>query len=210
MTALNQILEHKVVAILRGLPYSEIIPVANALYDGGIRIIEVTLNSENALAAIEQLNQEFNNKMLVGAGTVLDVNDTNNAIDAGAAFIISPSLNKEVIKVTKDKNLISIPGAFTPTEIIAAYNFGADIINIFPCLNADYVKNILAPLNHIKVMPTGGINADNINAFSAAGAVAFGVGSALVHNNSPVNKHYLQQLTIKASALINALKKATA
>jgi len=209
MTALSQILEHKIVAILRGMPSSEIIPIAKALYKGGIRIMEITLNSENALAAIEQLSHEFENRMLIGAGTVIDINNAKNAIAAGAKFIISPSLDAAVIKATKDENLVSIPGAFTPTEIVAAHKFGADIIKIFPCLNAAYVKNILAPLNHIKVMPTGGINAGNIQEYAASGAVAFGIGSTLVHNDT-VNEHYLQQLTAKATALTGALKKATA
>ena len=209
MTILSQILEHKIVAILRGMPSSEIIPIANALHKGGIRILEVTLNSENALAAIEQLSNEFENSMLIGAGTVINANDAKNAIAAGAKFIISPSLDAAVIKATKNENLVSIPGAFTPTEIVAAHNFGADIIKIFPCLNAAYVKNILAPLNRIKVMPTGGINAGNIQEYAATGAVAFGIGSALVHNDT-VNEHYLQQLTAKATALTEALKKATA
>ena len=209
MTTLSQILEHKIVAILRGMPSSEMIPIANALYKGGIRIMEVTLNSENALAAIEQLSNEMENRMLIGAGTVLDSNDARNAIAAGAKFIISPSLDATVIKTTKDAGLVSIPGAFTPTEIVAAHNFGADIIKIFPCLNAAYIKNILAPLNHIKLIPTGGIHAGNIQEYAASGAVAFGIGSALVYNDT-VNEHYLQQLTVKAAALTEALKKAIA
>jgi len=209
MTVLSQILEHKIVAILRGMPSSEMIPIANALYKGGIRIMEVTLNSENALSAIEQLSNAFENDMLIGAGTVLDSNDAKNAIDAGAKFIISPSLDATVIQATKDAGMVSIPGAFTPTEIVAAYNFGADIIKVFPCLNAAYIKNVLAPLNHMKLMPTGGIHAGNIQEYAATGAVAFGIGSALVHNDA-VNEQYLEQLTAKAAALTGALKKATA
>lgn len=205
MTALSQILQHRIVAILRGMPSSEIINIAYALYNGGIRILEITLNSENALTAIEKLEQEFKNKMLVGAGTVLDAKDANNAIAAGAAFLISPSLDIDVIKTAKNANVVSIPGAFTPTEILTAHNKGADIIKIFPCPNAEYVKNVLAPLNHIKVMPTGGIDASNIQQFAKTGAVAFGIGSALV-GKAVVDEAYLESITSKAKQLVAALQ----
>lgn len=206
MTSLSQIFEHKIVAILRGMPPAEITNIASALYDGGIRLLEITLNSEDALPAIEQLNHEFKNKMLIGAGTVIDKKDAKNAIAAGAAFLISPSLDTQVIKAAKDAGIISIPGAFTPTEIVAAHKNGADIIKIFPCLNADYVKNILAPLNFIKVMPTGGIDASNIQTFAKTGAVAFGIGSALVSSKATVNKAYLETITAKAKQLVAALQ----
>lgn len=168
--------------------------------------MEITLNSENALTAIEELEQEFKNKMLVGAGTVLDAKDANNAIAAGAAFLISPSLDVDVIKTANNANVVSIPGAFTPTEILTAYKNGADIIKIFPCPDAEYVKNVLAPLNHIKVMPTGGIDASNIRQFAKTGAVAFGIGSALVNSKAVVDEAYLETITSKAKQLIAALQ----
>ena len=205
MTALSQILEHKIVAILRGMPPTEILNIANALYNGGVRILEITLNSESALPAIEQLNHELKNKMLIGAGTVINKKDAGNAIAAGATFLISPSLDVEVIKAANDANVVSIPGAFTPTEIIAAHKSGADIIKLFPCLNADYVKNILAPLNFIKLMPTGGIDASNIQTFAKTGAVAFGIGSALVNSKATIDEAYLENITAKAKQLMAAL-----
>ena len=207
MPHLEQIFEHKIVAILRGMPPAEIIHIATALYNGGVRLLEVTLNSENALPVIEQLSHEFKDKMIIGAGTVLDTKDAANAIDAGAAFLISPNLDLNVIGTAKKAGVVSIPGAFTPTEILAAHNNGADIVKIFPCLNAAYIKNILAPLNNVKVMPTGGIDATNIHTFAATGAVAFGIGSALVDSKASVNETYLQQLTAKAQELITALNK---
>ena len=205
MTALSQILNHKIVAILRGMPPKEIMNIANALYDGGIRIMEITLNSENALPVIEQLSHAFKDKMLIGAGTVLNTAGAANAIDAGAAFLISPSLDIAVIKAAKDAGVVSIPGAFTPTEILGAHNSGADIVKIFPCLDAAYVKNILAPLNHIRVMPTGGIDASNIKTFATTGAVAFGIGSALVNSKATVDETYLAELSGKARKLIAEL-----
>ncbi len=209
MSVLSKILEHKVVAILRGMLPRDILNIANALYKGGIRLLEVTLNSQDALHVIEQLKHEFADRMLIGAGTVLNTKDAKDAIHAGAAFLISPTLDIEVIKAAKDAGVISIPGAFTPTEILAAYNNGADIVKVFPALNAAYIKNILAPLNHIRVMPTGGIDADNIKTFAATGAVAFGVGSALVDSKTIVDESYLQDLTVKANKLIAALKQTS-
>jgi 2-dehydro-3-deoxyphosphogluconate aldolase/(4S)-4-hydroxy-2-oxoglutarate aldolase len=187
------------------MPPKEIIPIASALYDGGIRILEITLNSEDALPVIEQLSHTFKDRMLIGAGTVLNTKDANNAIDAGASFIISPSLDIAVIKTAKDAGVVSIPGAFTPTEILHAHNNGADIVKVFPCLDAAYIKNILAPLNHIKVMPTGGIDASNIKTFAATGAVSFGIGSALVNSKASIDQNYLAELPGKARKLIEAL-----
>jgi 2-dehydro-3-deoxyphosphogluconate aldolase/(4S)-4-hydroxy-2-oxoglutarate aldolase len=205
MQLLSQLLDHKIVAILRGMPPQEIMHIAGALYDGGIRLLEVTLNSEAALPLIEELSVTFKDRMLIGAGTVLDVGDANDAIAAGAAFLISPALDIAVIKTTRDAGRISIPGAYTPTEILTAHNNGADIVKVFPAPDAAYIKNILAPLNHIRLMPTGGIDAGNIKTFAAAGAVAFGIGSALVNSKAIIDETYLTTLTKKAKQLLTAL-----
>lgn len=205
MKILSEILDHKIVAILRGMPPKDVMRIAGALYDGGIRILEITLNSEAALSLIEQLSHTFKDKLLIGAGTVLNLTDAANAIDAGAVFLISPSLDTAVIKATKDAGLVSIPGAYTATEILTAHNNGADIVKVFPAPDAAYIKNILAPLSHIPVMPTGGVDAGNIKAFAAAGAVAFGIGSALVNSKAIVDDKYLAALSDKARKLIMAL-----
>lgn len=205
MTVLSQFLDYKIVAILRGMPPKDIVPIANALYAGGIRILEITLNSTDALPLIEKLSGVFKDRMLIGAGTVLNTTDAANAITAGAAFLISPSLDVAVIKAAKNAGVVSIPGAFTPTEILNAHNYGADIVKVFPALDATYIKNILAPLHHIPVMPTGGIDAANIKSFADAGAVAFGIGSALVNTKITVDETYLAALSLKAGKLIEAL-----
>ena len=207
MSSLSHILQHKIVAILRGMPPADIINIANALYDGGIRTLEITLNSQGALPAIEQLNDQFKNRMLIGAGTVLNTTDAANAIAAGAEFLISPSLDIGIISSAKAAGKVSIPGALTPTEILSAHNNGADIVKIFPAPDAVYIKNILAPLNHIRVMPTGGIDAGNIKEFTAAGAVAFGIGSALTDSRASITTNYLLELTAKAQRLIAALNQ---
>jgi 2-dehydro-3-deoxyphosphogluconate aldolase/(4S)-4-hydroxy-2-oxoglutarate aldolase len=206
MTILSQITVHKIVAILRGIQADDVLKITGALCDGGIKIIEVTLNSPNALLAIEQLNSAYGNQLLVGAGTVLDISGAKAAIAAGAKFLISPNVDIAVIRAAKDAGILSIPGAFTPTEIITAHNNGADIVKVFPAPDAAYIKNILAPLNHIRLMPTGGINLTNIKAFKDAGATAFGIGSSLVNNQSIIDEAYLQQLTIKAGNFIAAIR----
>ncbi len=206
MALLKYILQHKIVAILRGLNAEDVINVAAALYEGGINIIEVTLNSNDALSVIGKLSAAFQNKILVGAGTVLTVKDARSAIDAGARFLISPTLDVDVIKTAKDNSVVSIPGAYTPTEIFSAYKNGADIVKIFPAQSPGYIKQILAPLNNVLVMPTGGININNIEAYKKAGASAFGIGSSLVDNKEKVDGLYLQNLTATARRFIEAIK----
>ena len=206
MTSLEYILQHKIVAILRGLHAADLINVATALHEGGINIIEVTLNSNDALSLIKKLSSTFENKMLVGAGTVLTVSDARSAIDAGAHFLISPTLDVNVIKIAKNHSVVSIPGAFTPTEIFTAYQNGADIIKIFPAQSPEYIKQILAPLDKVLVMPTGGIDINNIEAYKKAAASAFGIGSSLVSNKEKVDELYLRNLTAKAKRFVEAIK----
>lgn len=207
MSVLHDILEHRIVAILRGMPPEDTLRIAGALYNGGIRILEITLNSKNALSLIEQLCEAYKDRMRIGAGTVIDRRDAMNAIDAGAEFLISPALDREVIAATKEAGLVSIPGALTPTEILEAHRQGADIVKVFPCPDAAYIKNVLAPLDHIRLMPTGGIDTSNIKTFAGTGAVAFGIGSALVGKTTLVDDQYLNTLTQKAASLLESLHR---
>lgn len=206
MSALSYIFEHKIVAILRGIHPNDVLNIATALHKVGITIIEVTLNSSQALLVIEELSHTFKGKMLIGAGTVLNVTEAMSAIDAGAQFLISPTLDIDVIKTAKDHSVVSIPGAYTPTEILTAYKNGADIIKVFPAQSPEYIKHILAPLNNIPVMPTGGVDINNIHEYKNAGASAYGIGSSLVNNNVTIDEAYLQNLTAKAKKFIEAIK----
>src|SRR5260370_41844441 len=138
MTVLSQILENKIVAIIRGADPADVLKIANALRQGGVNVLEITLNSSNALAAIKELTDKLGDKMFIGAGTVLNGDTAKIAIEAGAKFIISPNVNIETIQITKQYKAISIPGAYTPTEIVSAYTNGGDIIKIFPASNANY------------------------------------------------------------------------
>lgn len=206
MQPLQQILEDKIVAILRGCDPGHIVKIAGALNDGGVKLLEVTLNSPDALGAIRRITRELGEQLLVGAGTVLDAESAKAAIDAGARFIISPTLDAETILTTKKLGAISIPGAFTATEILQAYRLGADIVKVFPAsVGPGYFKDLRGPLPHIPLMPTGGVNLENIREFQKAGAVAFGIGSALVHSTSSVTEAYLEQLKEKAGKYVKAL-----
>lgn len=204
MEIIQDILKSKIIAIIRGANPDDVLKIAGALYAGGVKNLEVTLNSDNALEVIKQLSETMKDKMLIGAGTVLDENAAKSAIRAGAQFIISPHFNVEVIKITKQLGAISIPGAFTPTEIVNAFNSGGDIIKVFPAsTNVNYIKEIRAPLPHIPLMPTGGITLENIRNFQDAGAVAFGIGTALVNTNEEITEKYLNQLTERAYKFVH-------
>ncbi|MBD0284090.1 MAG: bifunctional 4-hydroxy-2-oxoglutarate aldolase/2-dehydro-3-deoxy-phosphogluconate aldolase [Flavisolibacter sp.] len=205
MMTLNQILENKIVAIIRGAQPDDVIKIAEALYEGGVKALEVTLNSPDALMVIETLSKKMEKELLIGAGTVLNALSAQSALSAGARFIISPNLDRETIQVTKESGAVSIPGAFTATEIVSAYQYGGDIIKVFPASDASYIKAIRGPLPHIPLMPTGGVNLENIQAFQKAGAVAFGIGSALVNTREEVTTEYLQQLTAKAKRFVQAV-----
>lgn len=205
MNIIDQIFEHRIVSIIRGARPDDVIDIADALYKGGVKLLEITLNSDNAFEVIKTVSARFENKMLIGAGTVLTSEDASRVIDSGAKFIISPSTDFEVIKATKQKGAISIPGAYTPTEIVNAYKAGADIIKVFPASAPKYIKEILAPLSHIPLMPTGGINLENIAEFQKAGAVAFGIGTSLVDTKKQITEEYLNEITKKAELFNKAI-----
>jgi 2-dehydro-3-deoxyphosphogluconate aldolase/(4S)-4-hydroxy-2-oxoglutarate aldolase len=203
--SLQHVLNHKIIAIIRGASPDDMLPIVNALYEGGIRTVEVTINSPKALKVIEQLSDELGDKMLVGAGTVLDQETARAALLAGARLIVSPTFDAATILMTKKYGALSIPGAMTPTEILAAYTCGGDIIKVFPAgVGPAFFKDMQGPLPHIPLMPTGGVNLDTIIQFQKAGAVAFGLGSVLTDTRQPATPAYLQALTEKAKQFVKA------
>lgn len=183
--------KHKFVAIMRNIDPAFTERTARALYDGGVRLFEVTFNPSDADtvkktgSVIEKLNKMFDGTALVGAGTVLTLDFAHIAHSAGAVFIVSPSTDASVMDYTKRHGMLSIPGAYTPTEIMTAHNLGADVVKIFPVAADEigYLKNILSPLSHIPFMVTGGINADSISEFMKLNPVAVGAGTSLVTND---------------------------
>jgi 2-dehydro-3-deoxyphosphogluconate aldolase / (4S)-4-hydroxy-2-oxoglutarate aldolase len=207
---LQQIEENGIVAVIRGAKPDQVRDIARALKDGGVKTLEITVDTPNVLSLIEGLSTELKGEVIVGAGTVLDPETARAAIMAGAQFIFSPTVNVDTIRVTKRYGVVSIPGALTPTEILTAYEHGADLIKVFPAnvFGPKYLKDIHGPLAHIPLMPTGGVDLSNVDAYIKAGAVALGVGSSLVNLKEEINAHYLDGLTQKASQFVAALKKA--
>jgi 2-dehydro-3-deoxyphosphogluconate aldolase / (4S)-4-hydroxy-2-oxoglutarate aldolase len=203
---LELIFEHRIVAILRGCELAHVLPIAEALYAGGIRLLEITLNSPGAFEAIETASARLGGRMVIGAGTVLDAAEATSAIAAGARFVLSPSLDLPTIRRTIDLGAVSIPGAFTATEILTAWRHGASIVKVFPAsVGPAYFRDLRGPLPQIPLMPTGGVNLENIREFDKAGAVAFGIGSALVTPAEALTDDYLEGLVFKATGYVKML-----
>lgn len=186
---INEIKKNKIIVIVRGVAADRLIPLAQAMYDGGIRLLECTYdasgripNSETA-ASIARLAEHFEGKMMIGAGTVLTEEQVRLTHEAGGRFIISPDTNPDVIRATKACSLVSIPGALTPTEAVIAHRAGADFVKLFPidAHGVGYLKAISAPLSHIKFLAVGGIDENNMTDYLAAGACGVGVGSCIVN-----------------------------
>lgn len=179
---LDRILATKIVAVVRSNSGDQLAKVVEALAEGGVLVSEITFTVPNALEIIQQVRKAMGDRVILGAGTVLDPETARAAILAGAEFIVSPTVNPETIKLCRRYGVPVMPGAFTPTEILTAWEAGADVVKVFP---ADvggpaYLKAVRAPLPQIRVMPTGGVDLTTANAFLDAGACALGVGSALV------------------------------
>lgn len=193
MNSNEMIEENKIFAIIRGVHPDHIAPLLQALYDGGIRIAEITLNSPNAMTCINNMSKVFEGKMLIGAGTVLNKQDAINAIQAGASFLVCPILDKEVILTANEHGIVVIPGAMTPTEIVRAIDYGADYVKVFPAgnLGPSYIKQIIAPLDNLKAIAVGGVNSDNAKDFLESGAIGLGVGGSLI------NMEYIEKLEFK-------------
>lgn len=186
---LQRILDGKVVAIVRGISSKYMLPTVEALKNGGITCVEVTfsLKSEeqslDTLKSIRMIKEHFGDSVAVGAGTVLTPDNVARAKEAGAEYIISPNVDEAVIKATKKMGMISIPGAVTPTEVITAYNWGADIVKLFPAasLGLPYVKALMGPIDGIPLTAVGGIYASNYRDFINIGCVGVGVGGNLAN-----------------------------
>lgn len=186
---INTIEKEKIITIVRGVEKDRLIPFAEAVYAGGIRLIEITysangdISDEETAKNIEMLAKHFDDRMLVGAGTVLSEKQVALTKNAGGCFIISPDTYENVIAKTRELEMVSIPGALTPSEVQAAHRYGADFVKLFPVtsLGTEYVKAIKAPLSHIKMLAVGGINEKNMKDYLDAGASGFGIGSNIVN-----------------------------
>ena len=187
---LQEILHTKIVAIIRLNSSKPVFNTAMALKDGGVMAIEITMGTPNALQEIEKLAKQAG--ILVGVGSVVDAQTAAQAINAGAAYIVTPATKKEVIEIAHKMDKPIVSGALTPTEILQAYEWGADIIKLFPAniLGLPYFKAVKAPMPYVPIMPTGGITVENTAEWLSNGAVALGVGSTLVNKKLIADKDF--------------------
>lgn len=205
--------KEKIVVIVRGVESDKLIPLAKAMYDGGIRLLEITysangsVSDEDTAKNIETLAKEFEGKMYIGAGTVLTKKQVELTKNAGGKFIISPDTNKEVIEETIKLGLVSMPGALTPSEIQSAHIYGADFVKLFPISNfgIGYVKAVKAPLSHIKMLAVGGVDENNMADYLKAGISGFGIGTNIV-NKKLIDEGKFDEITHLAKKYVANLK----
>jgi 2-dehydro-3-deoxyphosphogluconate aldolase/(4S)-4-hydroxy-2-oxoglutarate aldolase len=186
--------------------------VVEAMIAGGVTVVEVTMTVPGAVDLLRELKKEYGDKLLLGSGTVTTADQCQATIDAGAEFVVSPSLHPEVVAATKKNGKISCPGALTPTEAITAWNLGADYVKIFPCSalgGASYLKSLLAPFPQLKIIPTGGVTLQTAESFIKAGARALGVGSDLV-NLAAIGEGHPEKITETAKAYLQIIAAARA
>lgn len=210
MSVLEQLKADVIVAVIRQANPQNIISIAKALSNGGIKAVEITAETPKITTLIEMVTDELGDEILVGAGTVLDPETARAVIMAGAKFVVSPTTNRETISMTKRYGIISIPGALTPTEILTAYEYGADMIKVFPAsvFGPSYIKNIHGPFPYIPLMVTGGINLENISDYIHQGGVAIGLGSNLVNPTKLICEEDYLNLTKEAVKYTERVKAA--
>ncbi len=206
---LKRLTETGVVAVIRTQDGDELVSICEALVEGGVVGVEITMTSPGATEAIYKASKVLKGKAIIGAGSVLDPETARVVMLAGADFIVSPILNKDVIALCRRYGKIVIPGAFTPTEILAAWETGADVVKIFPAtkLGPEFIKDVKGPLPQVNLTPTGGISLKNLGEFLRAGAEFVGVGSALVSKRIVAEKDWAG-LTRLAAEYIEAAQEA--
>ena len=206
----SQILERVgLIPVLRAKSTKQALAVVDAMIAGGVSVVEVTMTCPDACGVLRALKSQYGSNVLLGSGTVTTPKDADLTIEAGAEFVVSPSLHPEVIAATKAAHKLSIPGALTPTEVVTAEAAGADYIKIFPCSavgGAPYLKALLAPFPHLKLIPTGGVTVETAESFLKAGARALGVGGDLVHL-AAIDEGRPEVITEAAKAYLQVIAK---
>ena len=194
------------VAVIRMSDSEKLKKVSEAIHKGGVSALEITMTTPNALAVIENLSRSMGDEILVGVGSVLDSQTAISAINAGAQFVVSPIYKQEIVETVKKLGIPVMPGAFTPTEIQTAYVNGADIVKVFPAdiVGMSFFKSVLAPMPHLKLMPTGGVTLTNAGDWLKAGAIAVGVGTALLEKKA-IDENNFAKLTENAKLLVKSI-----
>ena len=204
----TRIERERIVAVLRLEDPDKLCAVVDALAAGGVRVFEVTMTVPRAIELIGQLAASGRDDLLLGAGTVVDAETARRAIDAGARFVVGPVFRRDVIAACHERGVPAMPGCFTPTEILDAWDAGADIVKVFPStvLGPAFITDVRAPLPQVKLMPTGGVSIENAADWLRAGAVAVGIGSALVDAAS-VRAGYFAEITRRAERLVERVNE---
>jgi 2-dehydro-3-deoxyphosphogluconate aldolase/(4S)-4-hydroxy-2-oxoglutarate aldolase len=199
------------IPVVRVATTQEALDVADALKAGGARLIEVTFTVQGALEVIRKLKERYGTEIVLGAGTVLDVEGASSAVSAGAEFLVSPAFDMDVVLFAKKSNRLVIPGAMTPTEILNAWKAGADMVKVFPAGRLggpDYIKSIRGPLPFIPLVPTGGVDLRSAASYIKAGATALGVGGELVDKRA-VAEGQFDRIRESTRAFVRAIREAT-
>jgi 2-dehydro-3-deoxyphosphogluconate aldolase / (4S)-4-hydroxy-2-oxoglutarate aldolase len=203
---LMEILKRKAIAVLRVKEEEKLQRVIEAIYSGGVSVIEITMTVPNAVQLIEQMNEKLDKNIIIGIGSVLNSKTAEDAIEAGAKYVVSPIFKKEIIETAHKFDIPAMPGCFTPSEIQTAFEYGADIVKVFPAdiVGMEFFKAILAPMPHLKLMPTGGVSLSNAGEWLKAGACAVGIGSALLDKKAIQENNYLK-LTENAKLIMKSI-----
>ena len=206
---LGEILKRKAVAVLRVKEENKLQRVIEAIYAGGVSVAEITMTVPNAIHLIEKLGERLDKNIIIGVGSVLDGKTAEDAIKAGAKYVVSPIFKKEIIDTAHKFDVPVMPGCFTPTEIQTAFEYGADVVKVFPAdvVGMEFFKAILAPMPHLKLIPTGGVSLTNAGDWLTAGACAVGIGSALLDNKAIQEGNY-SKLTENAKIIMKSIKAA--
>jgi 2-dehydro-3-deoxyphosphogluconate aldolase/(4S)-4-hydroxy-2-oxoglutarate aldolase len=206
----NRMITEGLIPVIRVSSAKEAIDVADAIKEGGGTLIEITMSVQGAIDAIKELTQKYKDEIIMGAGTILDAETGRAALLAGAQFIVSPTLNLDLIQLAHRYSAVVIPGAMTPTEILTAWNAGADMVKVFPAAQLggpEYLKALRGPLPQILLVPTGGVNLQNAGAFIKAGATALGAGGELVDKKAVKEKKF-NIITENTRAFLKAIREA--
>jgi 2-dehydro-3-deoxyphosphogluconate aldolase / (4S)-4-hydroxy-2-oxoglutarate aldolase len=189
---LQRVLDCGIVAVVRSHDSDQLVDVTRALADGGVTVVEITMTVPHALDVLRQVHKALGDRVLLGAGTVLDPETARAVLFAGAAYIVAPTVNIEVIRLCQRYDKLVMPGAFTPTEILTAWEAGADIVKVFPAdvVGPAFFKAVRAPLPQVRLMPTGGVDLTTAAAFLQAGACCLGVGSQLVEPKAVAERNF--------------------
>ena len=209
---LKRIEEIGVIPVVRAASSEEAVTVAEAISEGGIPVLEITMTVPGAVTVIAELSKRFGDQVLVGAGTVLDPETADNCIKAGARFVVSPALNLRTIELCNREGIAIFPGSLTPTEVVAAWEGGADAVKVFPCSavgGPKYLRALKAPLPQIRLVPTGGVSLTTARDFIAAGAWALGVGADLV-NTEAIRSGDRESVITAARGYVEAVREARA